>query len=119
VMALPGSVLAAQSAGCHALIRQGAALVTDVEQVLQELQALPPLDLPAADPPARPAPAGAGKPPADPVLAALGHDPLTLDALIDRCGWPAHQLSGHLLTLELQGLVARLPGGLYQRRQGA
>ena len=116
VMALPGSVLAAQSAGCHELIRQGAALVTSVSQVLQELQALPPLDLPAAAPPATPPPARTTLPAADPVLAALGHDPLTLDALIDRCGWPTHRLSAHLLTLELQGLVARLPGGLYQRR---
>jgi len=56
--------------------------------------------------------------PDDPVLRAMGHDPLSLDALIDRCGWPTHALSAHLLTLELDGLVARLPGGLYQRRQG-
>ena len=119
VMALPGSVLAAQSAGCHALIRQGAALVTSVEQVLEELQALPAL---AADPPAPPVnPAGgaAGELADDPVLAALGHDPLTLDALIARCGWPAARLSAHLLTLELDGHLARLPGGLYQRRRQA
>ena len=117
VMALPGSVLAAQSAGCHALIRQGAALVTSVEQVLQELQALPPLDLPAAAVPGRPEARGQRTEPDDPVLQAMGHDPLTLDALIARCGWPAHLLSAHLLSLELDGLLARLPGGLYQRRQ--
>ena len=121
VMALPGSVLAAQSAGCHALIRQGAALVTSVEQVLQELQALPPLDLPAVlkAPTAAPSAAASTHQPDDPVLRALGHDPLTLDALIDRCGWPAPALSAHLLTLEFDGLVARLPGGLYQRRSTA
>ena len=117
VMALPGSVLAAQSAGCHALIRQGAALVTSVDQVLEELQALPPLDLPTVAAPGRVETKGQTAPPADLVLQALGHDPLTLDALIGRCGWPAHQLSAHLLTLELEGRVARLPGGLYQRRQ--
>ena len=44
---------------------------------------------------------------------------MSLDALIDRCGWPAPALSAHLLTLELDGLVARLPGGLYQRRQAS
>ena len=117
VMALPGSVLAAQSAGCHALIRQGAALVTSVEQVLQELQALPPLDLPAAALPDRPDASGQRAAPEDPVLQAMGHDPVTLDALIARCGWPAHLLSAHLLSLEFEGLLARLPGGLYQRRQ--
>ena len=116
VMALPGSVLAAQSAGCHALIRQGAALVTSVDQVLEELQALPPLDLPSPAPPSQaPASTQAGLP-VDPVLQALGHDPAMLDDLIARCGWPAHLLMAHLLTLELDGQVARLPGGLYQRR---
>ena len=116
VMALPGSLLAAQSAGCHALIRQGAALVTSVDQVLDELQALPPLDLPRPAPPDFAHNRVTAAVPADPVLQALGHDPLSLDALIARCGWPAHLLSAHLLTLELDGQVARLPGGLYQRR---
>ena len=40
----------------------------------------------------------------------------SLDTLIGRCGWPAPALAAHLLTLELDGWVARLPGGLYQRR---
>ncbi len=118
VMALPGSVLATQSAGCHALIRQGAALVTSVDQVLEELQALPALAAAApADDPKAPAATTAALD--DPVLAALGHDPLTLDALIARCGWSAPRLSAHLLTLELDGHLARLPGGLYQRRRQA
>ena len=114
VMALPGSVLSPQSQGCHALIRQGAALVDSAAQVLEELNSLPALALPAATAtPAKPATT------TDPVLQALGHDPQSLDALIHRCGWPAPALSAHLLTLELGGQVARLPGGLYQRRQGA
>ena len=123
VMALPGSVLSAQSQGCHALIRQGAALVGSVAQVLEELAALPPLARPAPVPAhvaAHPAdlasPAVPASDASDAVLAALGHDPLSLDALINRCGWPAPALSAHLLTLELDGHVARLPGGLYQRR---
>ena len=115
VLAIPGSILAPQSAGCHALIRQGAALVDSPEQVADELGPLQQAALPvrATTTTATPAPADA-----DPVLAALGHDPQSLDTLIDRCGWPAHTLSAHLLTLELDGQVARLPGGLYQRRQG-
>jgi DNA processing protein len=115
VMAIPGSILSAQSAGCHALIRQGAALVTSPEQVAEELG---PLTGPGAlaHAPTDAAPDIADD---DPVLAVLGHDPQSLDTLIDRCGWPAPQLSAHLLTLELDGRIARLPGGLYQRRQGA
>ena len=115
VLAIPGSILAPQSAGCHALIRQGAALVDSPEQVAEELGPLQPAALPVRATLAATTPAPVD---ADPVLAALGHDPQSLDTLIDRCGWPAHTLSAHLLTLELDGQVARLPGGLYQRRQG-
>ena len=57
--------------------------------------------------------------PADPVLRALGHDPATLDALMARCGWPPHELSAHLLELEMSGQIARLPGGLFQRIRAA
>jgi DNA processing protein len=108
VFALPGSIHSPQSRGCHALIKQGAQLVESAEDILAELQ-------PAA--PARPANGapthGDG---GDPLLAALGHDPATLDALVARCGWPPEQLAARLLELELDGHIARLPGGLYQRR---
>jgi DNA processing protein len=117
VLAIPGSILAPQSAGCHALIRQGAALVDSPEQVADELGPLHPAPLAVRT--AAAATGTAAPDEADPVLTALGHDPQSLDTLIDRCGWPAHTLSAHLLTLELDGRVARLPGGLYQRRQGA
>jgi DNA processing protein len=52
----------------------------------------------------------------DRVLEALGHDPVTLDALCARTGWSAQELSARLLELELEERVVRLPGGLYQRR---
>ena len=123
VLAIPGSILAAQSAGCHALIRQGAALVDSPAQVADELGPLPLLATTTAGPSTNTVAAAdaldAAEAPEDVVLAALGHDPQSLDTLIDRCGWPAHSLSAHLLNLELDGRVARLPGGLYQRRQGA
>lgn len=118
VMVLPGSILSSQSAGCHELIRQGATLVSSVEQVLEGLNPLTAgavtrvVAQPAAAP-VRPVQDASD----DEVLRALGHDPTSLDALIARCGWPAPRLSAHLLTLELSGLVTRLPGGLYQRQQ--
>jgi DNA processing protein len=52
----------------------------------------------------------------DGLLAHLGHDPVSLDALQARCGWPTAALQAELLTLELDGHVHRLPGGLLQRR---
>jgi DNA processing protein len=52
----------------------------------------------------------------DPLLHALGHEPTTLDALLARTGESAAVLQARLMELELDGQVARLPGGLYQRR---
>ncbi len=112
VYALPGSVLSAQSEGCHELIRQGATLVGSAAQLLQELDGLPAWPEGAAPGPALPLDSAEAT---DPVLRALGLDPCSLDALMARCGWPAPQLSAHLLTLELSGQIARLPGGLFQR----
>jgi DNA processing protein len=49
------------------------------------------------------------------LLHALGFDPVGLDALIGRTGLPAATLQARLLALEMDGQVARLPGGLFQR----
>ena len=49
------------------------------------------------------------------LLEALGFDPVGLDALAARTGWSAALLQAQLLELELEGLVASLPGGLFQR----
>ena len=107
VFAIPGSIHSPQSRGCHALLKQGAKLVETAQDVLEELR------LPAS---------GAAAPGAerettneDPLLAALGFDPVTLDALAARTGWGAAELSSRLLGLELDGLIARLPGQLFQR----
>ena len=114
VFAIPGSIHSPQSRGCHALIRQGAKLVERAEDVLEELRPLlarSPLPAPATiDAPASPAPA-----PGHPVLEAMGHDPVNLDALLARTGLDTAALQAELLTLELDGRVGRLPGGLYQR----
>ena len=115
VFAIPGSIHAPQSRGCHALIRQGAKLVESAQDVLEELK------IPATTVPGLPhegvnAPgAAASDETDDPVLAALGYDPMGLDALIARTGMDASTLQVALLELELDGRVARLPGGLFQR----
>jgi len=53
------------------------------------------------------------------LLEALGHDPVDLDRLSARTGWPVSQLHGLLLELELSGLVARCADGRYQRMMRA
>jgi DNA processing protein len=105
VFAIPGSIHSPQSRGCHALIKQGAKLVDSAQDVLDEL----PWKTSALEV-AIPIPDSA-----DPLLEALGYDPVNLDALIARTGWQAPQLSASLLELELAGQVARLPGQLFQR----
>jgi DNA processing protein len=109
VLAIPGSIHSPQARGCHALIRQGAKLVETAEDILEELRGPAQRSLPMA------APVATDPADADPLLAALGHDPVTLDALLARTGEPAALLSARLLELELEGRLARLPGGLYQR----
>jgi DNA processing protein len=45
----------------------------------------------------------------------MGHDPVDVDSLCSRAGLSAEQVASQLLRLELDGRVASLPGGLYQR----
>ena len=107
VFAIPGSIHSPQARGCHALLRQGAKLVESAQDVLEDLRYV----LPAA-----PEAAASADPEGESdLLAALGFDPMGLDALVARTGIPAHLLQAQLLELELAGEVARLPGGLFQR----
>ena len=111
VFAIPGSIHSPQSRGCHALIKQGAKLVDAADDILGELNWARPKAAPTTS-----TPSASGD---EALLAALGHEPVTLDALLARTGESAAALSGRLLELELEGHVARLPGGLYQRRGNA
>jgi DNA processing protein len=111
VMAIPGSIHAPQSRGAHALIKQGAALIETAQDVLDALgwaghAASPGLPGTAAQ---------ALEHTGDPLLDALGHDPVALDALAARTGMAPSDLGARLLMLELEGQVARLPGQLFQR----
>lgn len=123
VFAIPGSIQSPQSRGCHALIRQGATLVESAEDVLADLGSGLGLTRRAALAVVEtvgetPGPTVASAPPSDTdrLLSTMGHDPVSLDALVARTGEAAATLSARLLTLELEGRVARLPGQLFQRR---
>ena len=123
VFAIPGSIHAPQSRGCHRLLQQGAKLVETGADVLQELRLATGAGGPVARLSAPQASLFAGQ--HDDVaatgvdaalVAALGHDPVTLDVLAARTGLPADRLAARLLALELAGQLQRLPGGLLQRR---
>ena len=120
VFAIPGSIHAPQVRGCHALIRQGATLVETVHDILQEL---PPQERPSAMPQPSTGPTTMAPPERtavtddaqDPLLSALGWDPMGLDALQARTGMDTATLQARLLEYELAGAVARLTGGRFQR----
>lgn len=110
VFAIPGSIHNPLARGCHRLIREGAKLVERVDDLLEEW---PDLASPGALVPPEPTPVPSDE--SDPLLAALGHDPVDLDTLMHRTGLTSEALSAMLLPLELDGAVVRLPGGRYQR----
>ncbi len=106
VFAIPGSIHSPVARGCHKLIKQGAKLVETAADVLEELGNYVDLPLPRPDP---------AQVEDNPLLAALGHDPCSLDDLAERTGLHAGQLLPELLILELSGQIAPLPGNRYQR----
>ena len=120
VFAIPGSIHSPQSRGCHALIKQGAKLVETAQDVFEELriptkQLAGRLATPHLDQKNVPFDLVEGHAAGQVLLLALGFDVTSLDALQARTGLPTAQLQGQLLELELDGHVARLPGGLFQR----
>lgn len=104
VFALPGSIHSALSKGCHRLIKQGAKLVESAADILEELGRV--LPVPAAE---------SALTTDTPLLQALSGPPLAPDQLAARLGLTVEEVSVKLLEAELEGSVAKLPGGLYQR----
>ena len=118
VFALPGSIHNPLARGCHRLIRDGARLVETVEEVLAGLQA----DLfgaLAAGPAQAPGSAGFSGGPLDRdskiLLNACGFEPVDVDTLVARTGFPAGSVASMLVLLELRGEVESCAGGLYCR----
>jgi DNA processing protein len=108
VFAIPGSIHSPLSKGCHHLIKQGAKLVDDALDVLDEL-GMAKQSLPAMNP------QPALEPEAESVLVALGHDPCGFDALVERTGIAVERLAALLTQLELDSRVSRTDRGDYQR----
>jgi len=109
LFAIPGSIHAPQYKGCHALIKQGAKLVECAQDILEELSPR------HANPATSPSTADAPRPEHRVLLQAIGHDPCTLDQIINRSGLTADVVLAMLTELSLDGSVTNLPGGRYQR----
>ena len=99
VMAVPSLVSSPLSAGCHRLIRQGAALVERAEHVLEAL------GLEWSTHEARPAE------PTDAVFEAVGATVTSVDEIIAATGLPVEGVLERLTELEIDGLVGAHGGG--------
>ncbi len=118
VFAVPGSIHSPLSRGCHELIKKGAALVEDADDILLKLNfsAFFANDLARqmASAPSLSDTSGMDKDHKI-LLDALGFDPVDLDSLIVRTGFKPEAVSSMMLILELEGHVQAAPGGRYSR----
>jgi DNA processing protein len=132
VFALPGRVDNALSAGPHKLIRDGAILTANLEDILQGLGPLPqdaiePMlfrseeisdgavaeeDEPVA---ARAAVTAAFTERQSKILAIMGNEPMNIDLLVDRSSYPAHEVLQEMTLLTLRGLIKRVDGQTFVR----
>lgn len=104
VFAVPGPVGSQLSAGPHQLIREGARLVTDAWQVLEDLQ------LEGRPDPGR---ARSISPDEHRVIAVLEPEPRLFDVIAARAKLPLPTAAAVLARLELDGLVVRFPGSRF------
>ena len=127
VMAIPGSIHSPLSKGCHLLIKEGAKLVENIQDILDELN-YPASHRRQKKNDIRENIAGETMQaqiqqfsavfPSDEgerLLECLGHDVIDIDTLCVRSGLTVESVSAMLLTLELNGYVSCLPGNCYQR----
>ena len=131
VFALPGSIHAPLSRGCHRMLKQGAKLVEPPGEILEELGFVAPppkgdvaalfesgklsRQTPTPKPAAAVTDASELAPEAQKLLAALGYAPATLEILAARTDMQEATLQSTLLQLELAGHLTVLPGGQFAR----
>ncbi len=111
VFAIPGRIDSPHAKGSNRLIRDGAKLVEEVSDILQELEMLfpkgdfsvheqIPLDLTSEE---------------KAIFVVLGGDEVPIDAIIGKSGLPSSTVSSTLLRLEMKKLVRQLPGKCFVR----
>ena len=114
VFAIPGSIDSLRSRGTHKLIKDGAKLVEDAQDIITEL-------LPQMRPRPHLAASSQGEETlldkeARCILEALGQNQLQIDRIITETGLKSNQISSILLDLELKGMVRQLPGKVFARK---
>jgi len=119
LFAVPGRIDQPTSAGCHQLIRDGATLLTGIDDLLSELNYLDGLR-PAAIPEKPGTPEGTPRnltPDEARVFACFaGGAQLTPDSLAELTGLAAAPLSAVLMMLELKRAIAKRADGSFEAR---
>ena len=108
VYAVPGHINAPSAMGSNRLIQQGAKLVMDASDILEDLEVLLPESKPSPETAARPLP-----PLSDEerrVFGAIDATETSIDDIAARSELPSRVVSSTLMQLELKRLVKQLPG---------
>ncbi len=120
IFAIPGAVKNGKHRGAHGLIKQGAKLVEEAQDIVEEL--LPQLDEPFRD---RVKNAGFQEtaPPAltgneQRVLSLFHDDPVSIDEILAEAPFDRAKMMSLLLNLELRGCIQQAPGSCYIRSSG-
>lgn len=119
IFAVPGRVDSPSARGCHKLIKNGARLIEDIDDVLQELEFVIPSDKKEAaqrELPLRPDVQLNEQEQA--VVRALWKGSLDVDSLARASGLKMHELSSLLLGLEMKRVVRILPGRVVELVEG-
>ena len=108
VYAVPGHIDAPSAIGSNRLIQQGAKLVMDANDILDDLQILLPEAKPSPQAAARPLPPLSED--ERRVYDAIRETETPIDDIASKCNLPSSTVSSTLLALELKRLVKQLPG---------
>lgn len=107
VLTIPGSVHNPMARGCHKLIKMGAKLCETVNDILEELS-FDKVEINTTD-------SASFNVTDDPVLSAMGFEPIDIDNLCQKLNLDFTNLCGKLLELELDEKIISCGGGRYQR----
>ncbi len=116
VFAIPGRVNNHNARGCHRLIQQGAKLVCDAADIIEEIGIFPPLVVEQT----------VAQPKQEEFLSDLpfsrlldnlrSNEVTAIDVIAATSGLPVQEVMTELITLELEGLILSVPGGYVRTR---
>ena len=121
VFAVPSSIYNIQAKGCHWLIKQGAKLVEDIADIVEEFDDIESEDLNLSrnkekdNPTEKIAEQDLCN---DSMLASVGYEITPVDLVVSRCKLPIDVVLTRLTVLELRGLVSAVPGGYLKLNRG-